>query len=75
MNGLNFQEVTENLYGHRFIQILTVSYFENMNYFSCLIHTCHKLWTEICEIRQIFKGDSIKFCETFDKNHFGAPTK
>ena len=28
-----------------------------------LLHTCHKLWTEICEIRQIFKGDLIKFCE------------
>ena len=30
-------------------------------------HTCHKLWTEICEIRQIFKGDLIKFCEIFTK--------
>ena len=30
-------------------------------------HTCHKLSTEICEIRQIFKGDLIKFCETFTK--------
>ena len=28
---------------------------------------CHKLWTEICEIRQIFKGDLIKFCEIFTK--------
>ena len=28
-------------------------------------HTCHKLWTEICEMRQIFKGDLIKFCEIF----------
>ena len=26
-------------------------------------HTCHKLWAEICEIRQNFKGDLIKFCE------------
>ena len=31
------------------------------------MHTCHKLWTEICEIRQIFKGDFIKFCEIFTK--------
>ena len=30
-------------------------------------HTYHKLWTEICEIRQIFKGDLIKFCEIFTK--------
>ena len=30
-------------------------------------HTCHKLWTEICEIRQIFKRDLIKFCEIFIK--------
>ena len=28
-------------------------------------HTCHKLWTRICEIRQNFKGDSINFCEIF----------
>ena len=32
-------------------------------------------WPEICEIRQFFKGDSIKFCEVFYKNHFGAPPK
>ena len=32
-----------------------------------LYHTYHKLWTEICEIRQIFKGDLIKFCEIFTK--------
>ena len=30
-------------------------------------HTCHKLWTETCEIRQIFKWDLIKFCEIFTK--------
>ena len=30
-------------------------------------HTCHKLWTEICEIRKNFKGDLIKFCEIFTK--------
>ena len=29
------------------------------------IHTCHKLWTKICEIKQTFKGDSTKFCESF----------
>ena len=31
----------------------------------CMIHTCHKLWTKICEIRQNFKGDLTKFCEIF----------
>ena len=30
-------------------------------------HTCHKLWTKICEIRKKFKGDLIKFCESFTK--------
>ena len=30
-------------------------------------HTCHKLWTENYEIRQIFKWDLIKFCEIFIK--------
>ena len=30
-------------------------------------HTCHKLWTEICEMRQIYKWDLIKFCEIFTK--------
>ena len=30
-------------------------------------HTCHKLWIEICEMRQIFKVDLIKFCEIFAK--------
>ena len=30
-------------------------------------HTCHTLWTEICEINQTFKGDLIKFCEIFTK--------
>ena len=35
--------------------------------FEILYHTCNKLWTEICEIRQIFKGDLIKFCENFTK--------
>ena len=29
------------------------------------VHTCHKLWTKICEIRQKFKGDLTKFCEIF----------
>ena len=32
-----------------------------------VLHTCRKLWTEICEIRQIFKGDLIKFCGIFIK--------
>ena len=38
--------------------------------FNCLMgknHTCHNLWTEICEINQNFKGDLIKFCEIFTK--------
>ena len=30
-------------------------------------YTCCKLWTEICEIRQIFKGNLIKFSEIFTK--------
>ena len=30
-------------------------------------HTCHKLWTKICEIGQFFEGDLIKFCEIFTK--------
>ena len=38
-----------------------------------IYHTCHKLWTEICEIRQIFKGDWIKFCERFTKISFKLP--
>ena len=32
-----------------------------------LTYTCHKLWTEIRELRQIFKADLIKFCEIFTK--------
>ena len=28
-------------------------------------HTCRKLWTKICEIRQNLKGDLTKFCEIF----------
>ena len=32
-----------------------------------LSHTSYKLWTEICEIMQIFKWDLIKFCEIFTK--------
>ena len=35
--------------------------------FEIISHTCHKLWTEICEIRQIFRWDLIKFCEIFTK--------
>ena len=27
----------------------------------------------MCEIKHIFKGDVIKFCDVFYKNHFGAP--
>ena len=29
--------------------------------------TCHKLWTEICEIRQLFKAGLIKFSGIFTK--------
>ena len=38
-------------------------------------HTCHELWTEICEIRQIFKGDLIQFCEIFTKITLELPKK
>ena len=43
--------------------------------YSLLIHkhTWHKLWTEICEIRQSFKGDLIKFCEIFTKISLELP--
>ena len=34
--------------------------------------TGHKQWTEIYEIKQIFKGD-FKILSDFYKNHFGAP--
>ena len=36
-----------------------------LNFFALTHHTCHKLWTEICEIRQILKGNLIKFCDIF----------
>ena len=39
-----------------------------MAWFSLQMHICHKLWTEICEIRPIFKGDLVKFCEIFINN-------
>ena len=38
-------------------------------------HTCHKLLTEFCETRQIFKGDLIKFCEVFTKITLDLPPK
>ena len=31
------------------------------------MHTCHKLWTRICEIMQNFTGDLTKICEIFLK--------
>ena len=42
-------------------------YTDSDSYHTCTngIHTCHKLWTKICEIRQNFKGDLTKFCEIF----------
>ena len=36
-------------------------------------HTCHRLWTKICEIRQVFKGDLIKFYKIFTKNNLELP--
>ena len=33
----------------------------------CIKLCNYKLRTEICEMRQIFKGDLIKFCEIFTK--------
>ena len=37
------------------------------------MHTCHKLWTKVCEIRQNFKRDLTKFCEVFLNNTLGLP--
>ena len=37
--------------------------------------TCHKQWTEISEIRQVFKWDLIKFCEIFTKITLKLPPK
>ena len=31
----------------------------------CLLHTCHKLLAEVCEIRLIFRGDLTKFWDFF----------
>ena len=39
----------------------------NFKIYFIRVHTCHKLWTEICEIRQIFKVDLIRICEIFTK--------
>ena len=36
-------------------------------------HTCHKLWTKICEIRQNVKEDLTKFCEIFLNITLGLP--
>ena len=36
-------------------------------------HTCRMLSTKICEIRQSFKGDLTKFCETFLNITFELP--
>ena len=46
---------------------LCPSILEDASLYPGFWHTCHKLWTKICEIRQIFKGDLIKFCEIFTK--------
>ena len=40
---------------------------------SLKVHTCHKLWNEICEINQNFKGDLINFCEIFTKIDLELP--
>ena len=36
-------------------------------------HTCHKLWTKICEISQNFKRDFTKFLEIFINITLGLP--
>ena len=43
----------------RKLRIITVNVlFQKKTSVHCgCIHACHKLWTEICEIRKIFKGD------------------
>ena len=35
--------------------------------FAVHMHTCHIFLTEICEMRQFFKGDLVKFSEIFTK--------
>ena len=47
--------------------------FSTMCFIVIHVHACHKLWTEICEIRHIFKGDLIKFCEIFIKITLNSP--
>ena len=42
--------------------------------FVVVVHTCHKLWTEICEINQIFKGDLITFREIVTKIPLDPPS-
>ena len=37
------------------------------------VTTCHKLWIDICEIWQIFKGDFIIFGEIFTKPEAHGP--
>ena len=44
----------------------------HLSYPKCT-HTCHKLWTKICEIRQNVKGDLTKFCEIFLKITLDLP--
>ena len=38
-----------------------------ISYFKPKVHTHYKLWTEICEVWPIFKGDLIEFCEILTK--------
>ena len=52
--------------------LLWLLFFSKMEIFQ-LLHTCHKLWTEICEIRQIFKGDMIRFSEILQKSLWSSP--
>ena len=43
-------------------------------HYNCLsIAYVHKLWPEICEIIQIFKGDLIIVCEIFTKSTLKFP--
>ena len=50
------------------VHLFTITqYWSGVSMVNATHHTCHKLWTEICEIRQIFKWDFMKFCESFTK--------
>ena len=50
---------------HLFFCIFQRRYHNSCESFIWNVHTCHKRWTKICEVRQNFKGDLTKFCEIF----------